>query len=66
MKCECGGEMVLVEYERGNKYRYDGVSEERCLVCGKRFGRWCNQELTDNMVEPPFCIGLGHPRVFDL
>lgn len=64
--CECGGEMGGVEYEYGSKYRYDGISEEVCMKCGRRWGRWCGEELGPNMVERPFCEGGGHPRVFTI
>lgn len=64
----CGGPVVMVEYRYGSKYRYDGVSEYACmkLGCDWRIGRWCEQELEANMMEPPFCTGGGHPRVFDI
>lgn len=66
-KCsKCDGELAGVEYEAGDKYRYDGVSEWWCTNCKARWGKWCEQELSKNEVEPPFCTGLGHPRVIDL
>lgn len=68
-KCpECGQQVWMVEYARGNKYRYDGVSEYACKdeKCGWRAGRWCGQVLEKGMVEPPFCTGGDHPRVFEI
>lgn len=75
-KCpRCGGEVLMVEYELGDKYHYDGVSEFACgarylsnseSTCEWRIGKWCEEELTKNQVEPPFCNGGGHPRVIVL
>lgn len=37
--------VVGVEYEYGDPYRYDGVSEWRCPHCGYREGRWSGKAL---------------------
>lgn len=66
-KCpKCQGEIVRVEYELGDKYHYDGFSEYVCVTGDYRQGKWCEEELTKNQVEPPFCNGGGHPRVIVL
>jgi hypothetical protein len=61
--CGCGGKIGGLEYSYGSKYRYDGISERVCMSCNKRWGRWCEEELTGDEVEPPFCDGGPHPRV---
>lgn len=72
-KCpKCAGEIIGVEYAYGDKYRYDGISEYACVNylnkdgCDYRIGRWCEEELEVGMVEPVFCKGGGHPRVFTI
>lgn len=64
--CECGGELVGIEYPITDKYHSRGYSETNCMACGKRVGRWCGQELTTNQIEPPACSGGMHPRVIYL
>lgn len=64
--CECGGTFGGYEYPGGSKFRYDGISEVVCLSCNRRWGRWCEEELTSHEVEPPFCNGGPHPRIIDL
>lgn len=67
IKCECGGKMIMVEYGLMDKYHYDGISEERCLKCGNRYGRWCGQLLGPDEVEPQHHDGeRPHPRVMTL
>lgn len=61
----------MVEYGLMDKYHYDGVSEYACVnahsnegSCNWRIGRWCEQELRKNEVEPPFCKGREkHPSI---
>lgn len=55
--------VIMVEYAYGSPERYDGVSEIRCETEGKRFGRWCGQELEEDELEPRYCEGLGHPKI---
>lgn len=70
---KCGGTLVMVEYPYTSKHRYDGISEIGCTEayslngnCNYRRGRWCEQELADGEVEPPFHAGGAHPRVFTI
>lgn len=68
---KCGaknGVCVGVHYGSGNKYRYRGISEWQCgnILCDYRIGNWCEKELTGNEVEPMFCKGMGHPKLFNL
>lgn len=58
----------MVEYPLPDKHHYDGVSEYACKdeKCGWRIGRWCGEELETGMVEPVFCQGKSHPRIFAL
>lgn len=46
--------IIMIEYDYGDPYRYDGISEIKCLDCGKRYGRWTLKELKDGEQEPPF------------
>ena len=41
----CGETMCGVQYDYGEPGHYDGVSEYKCLVCGKRVGRMSEVEL---------------------
>lgn len=59
---KCAGEMGLSEYSFDSPYHYDGVSEEDCMTCGYRIGRWCRKELKSDEVEPPYCEGGEHPK----
>ncbi len=63
---KCGGEMGGQEYDKMSKYHYDGVSEDVCIGCGARWGRWCEKELENGEIEKPYCEGKSHPRVFPL
>ena len=55
IKCpKCGNDNIIgMEYAAG-PYRYDGVSEYRCLKCDYRQGRWTGKELKEGEWEPPF------------
>lgn len=66
-KCpNCGGKTIMVEYGLMDKYHYDGVSEWACVKGDWRVGRFCEQVLEKDAVEPPHCQGNGHPRVIAL
>jgi hypothetical protein len=55
MTCPKGhNKLLLVEYNYGDPYRYDGVSEIRCLTCKKRYGRWTGNVLRRDEKEPPY------------
>lgn len=56
-------EIVLVQYGYDDPHHYDGVSEKKCLTCGRRTGRWCGNKLEDDEVEPRFCDGSEHPKL---
>jgi len=53
-RTHCEKMMIGVEYDYGNPYRYDGVSEWHCQVCGYREGRWTGKELKGKEQEPPY------------
>ena len=54
-KCDCDESyLVGIEYTYDEPNHYDGVSEWKCSKCGKRVGRWSNQELTGIETESPF------------
>ena len=55
-------EIVLVEYHGLDPHHYDGVSEIKCLTCGRRTGRWCGNRLEEDEVEPRYCQGGEHPK----
>lgn len=67
-KCpKCDGSVVMVEYGLLDKNHYDGISEYVCAKgCGWRIGRWCEQELQADEIEPRWCKGKRHPRIFKL
>lgn len=46
--------VILIEYGYGDPYRYDGISEIKCLDCKKRYGRWTLKKLAEGEQEPPF------------
>ena len=51
--CDCDERHLIgVEYPYDHPDRYDGVSEWRCLACGKRVGRWTGRELVGEETEP--------------
>jgi hypothetical protein len=52
-KCKrCGSDnIIMVEYNHDEPEHYDGVSENMCLNCGARFGRWTGKELKEGEVE---------------
>jgi hypothetical protein len=45
--------MMGVEYAMTMQQYYDGISEYRCTVCGKRMGRWTGKELKKGFYEFP-------------
>lgn len=48
----CGhDDYVCVQYIMTDE-DYDGVSEFRCIICSKRFGRWTLNELNEGELEP--------------
>jgi len=55
MDKHCGKPMIGIEY-RYTEHDYDGISEKRCSVCGKRFGRWTGKELKGDELEPVYGI----------
>lgn len=66
-KCD-SPEIEGVIYEKGFKYRYDGVCEYVCS-CGYRQGRWCGKELKHkDEYEPAFHEEWHetHPTFVDL
>lgn len=52
----CGRETQVlgVEYEITDRNHYDGISEWKCLVCGRREGRWTGRVLQGGDSEPRF------------
>lgn len=64
-KCDNGDdhEIVLVEYPLNHPEHYDGVSEIKCLTCGRRIGRWCGNLLKEGAVEPRYCEHGQHPGI---
>lgn len=44
--------IIGVEYSYDSSEHYDGVSEWRCLYCGRREGRWSGKVLTGDEIEP--------------
>lgn len=60
-KCpRCNGTNIVgVEYNYTDPYRYDGISEWDCMDCKYRQGRWTEKELKDGVQEPPF----GRPEM---
>jgi hypothetical protein len=53
LKLPCGHEpnqRCGVQYQ-GTTEDWDGVSEWRCLECGRRWGRWSKRELTGEEIE---------------
>jgi hypothetical protein len=58
VKCECNTDVVYVEYGYDDPYRYDGISEYKCLGCMRRWGRWTGKELKGEEQEPPY----GDPK----
>lgn len=52
--------IMMMEYAYGNPKQYDGISEIACQDCGKRYGRWCKQELMTGETENRFCEGESH------
>ena len=59
MKCPLGHKKIIgVEYGYGDPYRYDGISEIRCLTCRRRYGRWTGKILKKGEQEPPY----GDPK----
>lgn len=60
--CDNGCAPVIgVEYGGMDPYHYDGVSEWRCPVCGRRTGRFCGNVLRPGEAEPRYCEGGPHP-----
>ena len=51
--------VAVVEYDYGDPFRYDGVSEIYCFTCKKRYGRWTGKVLRGKAKEPPF----GNPKL---
>ena len=54
MKKHCDELMIGVEYYGMHPNHYDGVSEWKCAVCHKRFGRWTGKEIKVGESEKPF------------
>lgn len=55
MNCPKGHKRIIcVEYNYGDPYRYDGISEIRCKTCKKRYGRWSGKVLQGKTQEPPY------------
>lgn len=52
--------IILVEYDYSSPKHYDGISEIECKNCGKRFGRWCKEELFMGETENLYCKGESH------
>ena len=50
----CKKIMIAIEYDGRDPLHYDGVSEWKCSVCGKRFGRWSGKELKKGEQEKPY------------
>ena len=46
--------VILIEYGYIDPYRYDGISEIKCLTCGIRYGRWTGRVLGEGEQEPPY------------
>ncbi len=47
--------VIGIDYGRSiyldSRYRYDGVSEWRCSICLKRYGRWTGKVLKEGEFE---------------
>jgi hypothetical protein len=55
MTCPKGHKRILlIEYDYGDPYRYDGISEIQCNTCRKRYGRWTEKVLRGKEQEPPY------------
>lgn len=46
--------ITMMEYDYGDPYRYDGISEIHCRTCKKRYGRWSGKVLKRGEKEPPY------------
>ena len=45
--------IIGIEYTYDSPYRYDGVSEWNCQLCGCRWGRWSGRNLEEGDAEKP-------------
>lgn len=51
LDCPCPeDQMILMQYQ-GTDQDYDGISEVKCLECGKRVGRWSGKVLAEGELE---------------
>lgn len=64
-RCNKGveGHIGTVQYSYDHPEHYDGVSEYRCMLCGRREGRWTGRILTGGASEPRF--GVERDEVID-
>lgn len=55
---DCDGDSIVtaVEYPFNHPEHYDGISEYRCMRCGRREGRWTGARLTDGSSEPRYGV----------
>ena len=55
LNCPCPEDQVMmVEYGYPHPEQYDGISEIKCLECGKRVGRWSGRVLEGDDYENKF------------
>lgn len=50
----CSHESKINIQYRGTDQDYDGVSEIKCQLCGRRWGRWSGKVLKENELEKRF------------
>lgn len=51
-KCDCGGELIFIDYSWNDlPNAYDGWAEIKCQKCNIRRGRWSGKVLEDGEEE---------------
>lgn len=53
---DCNGYMIGVEYSYDSPEHYDGISEEMCIDCKIRIGRWSGKRLADDEIETRYGV----------